>query len=288
MSDLPVPARRAVVVTGASSGIGRACARMLAQHGLRSFAGVRKEADAQGVRDEGVDGLEPVLLDVGDAESIAAAKAYVLERTGGALAGLVNNAGIVVAGPLELLPLDDLRRQLEINVIGQIAVCQAFLPALRAGGGRIAMMSSVGGKLVTPYMGPYCASKFALEALSDSLRRELRPWSIHVGVIEPGVVKTPIWNKGKDTLGAWRARFADDPGAAALYADKVEGMSDKVGQADSGGVPPEAVGEAVVHCLTARRPRVRYPVGLDAKMGVRIAAFVPDRIIDWAAGRVFK
>jgi NAD(P)-dependent dehydrogenase (short-subunit alcohol dehydrogenase family) len=277
-----------VVVTGASTGIGRACAQMLAKSGFETFAGVRKESDAQSVRDDGIDRLQPVTIDVGDPESITAAKAYVLDRTGGVLAGLVNNAGIVVAGPLELLPLEELRWQLEINVIGQLAVSQAFLPALRAGQGRIAMMSSVGGKITTPYMGPYCASKYALEALSDSLRRELRPWNIHVGIIEPGVVKTPIWNKGKDTLAVWRERLAKAPEAAALYADRLENMSDKVGQADKAGVPPEAVGKAVVHCLTARRPKVRYPVGLDAKVGVRIAAFVPDRIIDWAAGRLIK
>ena len=288
MTQAPVLARRAAVVTGASSGIGRACAQMLARAGFLTFAGVRKEADAQSVRDDAIDGLEPVLLDVGDPESIAAARDLVLGRTGGVLAGLVNNAGIVVAGPLELLPLDDLRRQLEINVIGQIAVSQAFLPAIRAGAGRIAMMSSIGGKITTPYMGPYCASKFALEALSDALRRELRPWKIHVGVIEPGVVKTPIWSKGKDTLTLWRERLAQDPAAASLYASRVEGMSDKIGQADSGGVGPEVVGKAVLHCLTARRPKIRYPVGIDAKAGVYVAALVPDRIIDWAAGRLIK
>src|SRR5688500_10451554 len=171
-----------VVVTGASSGIGEAPARMLAQRGLDVLAGVRKDADAErvgGLHDR----VEAVKVDVADEASVAA----LAERVGDAgLAGLVNNAGISVSGPLEFVPLEEWRRQLEVNVIGQVAVTQALLPALRRARGRIVNIGSVGGRVAIPLLSPYNASKFALEGITDSLRRELRPLGVHVAIVEPG------------------------------------------------------------------------------------------------------
>src|SRR5689334_6739039 len=179
---------RAILVTGASTGIGRATALELARRGATVYAGVRDPAAVDGL------GLTPVELDVTDAEQVAALSTR-LER----LDGLVNNAGIAVTGPLEHLPLDEVRRQLEVNALGQLAVTQACLPALRAARGRIVNMSSISGRVAFPMFGPYAASKFALEAFSDSLRRELRGSGVDVVVIEPGGVTTPIWERGLGT-----------------------------------------------------------------------------------------
>ena len=180
-----------VLVTGASSGIGLASALRLAGAGWRVYGGVRTAADADALRQHGI---EPVELDVTDAAQIDAATAAV----GPELDGLVDNAGIAVAAPLELVPLDELRRQLEVNVVGQIAVLQAVLPALRRARGRVVLMGSIGGRSALPFLGPYAASKHALEALADSLRVELRPFGLAVSIVEPGSIATPIWRKGAD------------------------------------------------------------------------------------------
>src|SRR5216684_7141096 len=181
-----------IVITGASTGIGEACALRLDGLGYRVFAGVRRFADGEALKKKSSDRLSPVMLDVTSEESITAAVRTVGDVP---LAGLVNNAGIVVAGPLELIPIAMWRKQLEVNVIGQVAVTQAFLPMLRAGCGRIVNMGSIAGRSALPFSGPYCASKFALEGLTDSLRMELRQFGISVSIIEPGAVKTPIWEK---------------------------------------------------------------------------------------------
>src|ERR687896_2441470 len=198
-----------VLVTGASSGIGGATVLHLRELGFDAVAAVRKDEDAERLAGRGV---RAVKLEVTDVDSIAAARDELGE---GPLAGLVNNAGIAVAAPLEFLPLDQLRRQLEVNLIGQLAVTQAFLPALRAGRGRIVNVSSIGGRVALPLVGAYNASKFGLEAVSDSLRRELLPQGVDVIVIEPGGVKTPIWKKGNELAG----EIAEDmpPDAERLY-----------------------------------------------------------------------
>ena len=185
-----------VVITGASTGIGEACALHLDQLGWRVFAGVRKDSDGEALQRKASPRLMPVRIDVTDAASIAGAREIVARELGDrGLDGLVNNAGVVVAGPLEFVPMDDLRRQLEINVIGQIAVTQAFLSFVRTARGRIVNIGSVSGKMATPFVGPYAASKFAMEALTDALRCELRPWGIQVSIVEPGSIATPIWEK---------------------------------------------------------------------------------------------
>lgn len=186
-------AGRAVVITGASTGIGKGCALALDKLGARVFAGVRKEADGAALQAEASERLTPVMLDVTDGDQIQAAVRLVQEGMGDAgVAGLINNAGIGVGGPLEFIDLDDLRWQMEVNVIGPMAMIRAFMPLIRQGKGRIVNISSIAGRSATPFMGPYSASKHALEALSDPLRVELRLWNIHVSLIEPGAVQTPI------------------------------------------------------------------------------------------------
>ena len=185
-----------IVITGASTGIGRATVLHLDRLGYRVFAGVRREADADALRNESSDRLTPVFLDVTNIGSIeAAAKTVSAEVGERGLAGLVNNAGVSLGGPLEFVPLDELRRQLEVNTIGPIAVTQHFLPLVRQGRGRIVFVSSINGRISAPTHGPYSASKFALEALADALRMELTPSGIHVSVIEPGAIKASIWEK---------------------------------------------------------------------------------------------
>jgi NAD(P)-dependent dehydrogenase (short-subunit alcohol dehydrogenase family) len=274
----------AIVVTGASTGIGYACARLLDAHGYAVFAGMRRDVDAARLREGASERLHPLMLDVTDSASIATAAAEVAAAVGASgLHGLVNNAGIAVAGPLEFLPLSELRHQLEVNVIGQVAVTQAFLPLLRQGHGRIVNIGSIGGKLAGPMLGAYNASKFALEGLTDALRRELRPWNIPVAIVEPGTTATPIWQK---SLAAGDSLAADlPPQTMELYGRAIEGAR-RVARhnAKGGGTPPDAVAQAVLHALTAPRPRTRYPVGREARIGAILARLLPDRTLDRLLG----
>lgn len=270
---------RTVLITGASTGIGRATALHLDRLGWTVYAGVRKETDAESLRAASAGRLIPVRLDVTDAPSIAAAAETIGGGDGGAgLRGLVNNAGIAVAAPVEFLPLDQLRRQLEVNLVGQVAVTQAVLPLLRAGRGRVVNMSSIGGRLASPMMAPYNASKFALEALTDVLRLELRPWGIDVVAIEPGAIATPIWEK---SVAAADHMLPSLPVAAQeLYGPAIEAARRWAARQAAAGIPPEAVARAVARALTARRPRTRYAVGRDAQVGVLLARLLPDRLRD--------
>jgi NAD(P)-dependent dehydrogenase (short-subunit alcohol dehydrogenase family) len=267
-----------VLVTGASTGIGEATVHHLKALGFDPVGAVRKDEDAE--RLEG-GGIRTVRIDVTDAGQIAAAR----EELGDvALAGLVNNAGIAVAAPLEFLPMAKLRQQLEINLIGQAAVTQAFLPALRRARGRIVNVSSIGGRVGLPLVSAYNASKFGLEGLSDSLRRELRPHGVDVILIEPGGVKTPIWSKGRD--------LADDmledapPEAERLYGRMVQRMREETAKIEAErGLEPSEVAEVIGKALTAERPRTRYVVGSDAKLRARMARVLPDRVMDRLIGR---
>ena len=260
---------RSVLVTGASSGIGHACAVRLARTGWKVYGGVRAAEDASMLREHGV---EPVELDVTDARQIAAAAAVV----GAELHGLVDNAGIAVAAPLELVPLAELRRQLEVNVVGQVAVLQAVLPALRRAGGRVVLMGSVGGRSALPFLGPYAASKHALEALADVLRVELAPWGIAVSLVEPASVKTAIWVKGAEHADAMREGVA--AGAHELYAARMERFRAVVLKRGP-GIDADVVATAVEHALTATRPKARYLVGRDAHLRVWIER-LPTRLRD--------
>jgi NAD(P)-dependent dehydrogenase (short-subunit alcohol dehydrogenase family) len=269
----------AVVITGASTGIGAACALDLAARGWRVFAGVRKSADGDAMRAKSPDGVEPVLLDVTDPLSIGHAARFVTDAVGPAgLAGLVNNAGMAVTGPLEALPIAALRNQFEVNVFGQIAVTQAFLPLVRQCRGRIVNMGSIAGRATTPMMGPYCASKFALESLTDALRLELQPWGIHVSIIEPGAIATPLWDKSKRASVELEAATAAD--MVQKYAEVAARIREAVAEAEQRAISPDAVVKAVRHALTAPRPRTRYLVGNDATIRALMQKLLPDRLHD--------
>jgi NAD(P)-dependent dehydrogenase (short-subunit alcohol dehydrogenase family) len=260
-----------VLVTGASSGIGEACALRLARNGWRVLAGVRRAGDAPG-------GTEELLLDVTDAEQVRAAAATVEE-----LDALVNNAGIAVASPLEAIPLDELRRQLDVNVVGQVAVTQGLLPQLRRARGRVVFVGSIAGRSALPFLGPYAASKHALEAIADAMRIELSPWAVHVSIVEPGTIATPIWSKGAALADEIQARV---PSATlGLYRDRMDAFRRAAAAAGRRGIPPDRVAEVVERALTASRPKTRYLVGRDAKLR---AAFecLPDRWRDRVYERV--
>jgi NAD(P)-dependent dehydrogenase (short-subunit alcohol dehydrogenase family) len=270
-----------VVVTGASTGIGRACALHLAASGFDVLAGVRKDADGERLREAaGSNGsLTPLRLDVTDADSVRGAGATVEERTGArGLAGLVNNAGVGAGGPLEFIPLDDIRRHFEVNLIGQIAVTQAMLGSLRKRKGRIVNMGSVGGRTPAPFVGPYSASKAALRATSESLRRELRPWGIWVATVQPGSIATPIWDKGAATAQEMRGRLPE--GTGALYGDVLDGAAATTEKMAAAGIPPDKVARVVEHALTSRRPRRDYIVGRDARMQIALDRVLPTRVFD--------
>ncbi len=281
--DQSLRGRPAVVITGASTGIGAASAVELAHRGFRVFAGVRRPCDGERLKDRAPT-IVPLLLDVTDAGQIAAAAETVGRAVGEAgLAGLLNNAGIVVAGPLEILPLDQLRLQLEVNVIGQIAVTQALLPFLRKARGRIVNMGSFNGRIAAPYLAPYAASKHALEALSDALRLELRAWGIRVSVIEPGGTTTPIWDKSLAAADA-SADEANNEGLG-LYKRDLDAMRQATRKLAEAALPVDTVVRCVVHALTARHPWARYPVGLKVNLLFRARKWIPDRIWDWIIER---
>jgi NAD(P)-dependent dehydrogenase (short-subunit alcohol dehydrogenase family) len=269
-----------MVITGASSGIGEACALELDRRGFHVFAGVRTESAAGKLRAKASGRLTPVLLDVTDSASISAAAATVSAAVGEAgIAGLVNNAGIAVAGPLELLPIDALRQQFEVNVVGQVAVTQTFLPLLRLACGRVVNISSVSGGLSAPYLGAYCASKFALEAITDALRLELRAWGIGVSSVEPGPIATPIWEKSTHTGDQMTERVA--PNRLAMYEADLAALRKSVGRSAKTASPVDRVVRAVVHALTARRPKTRYFLGWGVRVCFKGMKMLPDRVRDW-------
>ena len=276
-----------VVITGASTGIGEACALHLDQLGWRVFAGVRKDADGEALQRKASPRLMPVRIDVTDAASIAAAREVVARELGDrGLDGVVNNAGVVVAGPLEFVQIDDLRRQLEINVIGQIAVTQAFLSLVRSARGRIVNIGSVSGKMATPFVGPYAASKFAMEALTDALRCELRPWGIQVSIVEPGSIATPIWEKTQADGDAMEAQLSTD--GHKLYDPAIKALRAAADELAKKGIPPVEVAKAVTHALTAKKSKTRYLVGSDARLQATLARVAPDRVRDSLVLRQLK
>jgi NAD(P)-dependent dehydrogenase (short-subunit alcohol dehydrogenase family) len=266
----------AILITGASTGIGRSCALHMDRLGHRVFAGVRKESDGRALQGEASERLMPITLDVTRSDQIAEAATLVEQALGDApLWGLVNNAGIGVGGPLEYVPLDDLRWQFEVNVFGQVAVTQAFLPLMRKGdGGRIVNMGSISGKITTPLMGPYCSSKHALESISDAFRMELRPWNIWCCVVEPGQIQTPIWDKAKESSSEMRDKLPSV--AQEQYNDGILAIEKAIENGANINVPAEKVAKAVAHALTARRPKTRYVVGTDATTGAFLRWLLSD------------
>ncbi len=278
---------RSVLVTGASTGIGRATALRLDAGGWRVFAGVRREADAESLSEAGSDRLVPVMLDVTDAAQIAAAAAQIAATSDGAgLDGLVNNAGVAIPGPLETLSIEDFRRQIEINLTGQVAVTQALLPLVRKAHGRVVFISSIGGRIAFPLAGAYHAAKFGVEAVGDVFRQELRPWDISVSIVEPGSIDTPIWERGEreaETIGD-RAHSDQE----ALYGKAIAGYRKVVKSLAERGIPPEKVAEVVEHALSASRPRTRYLVGRDAKIQARLKIVTPAPVWDRIVARMMS
>lgn len=270
---------RSVVVTGASTGIGWGCVKTLAAQGFHLFGGLRKQADADRLSAEFGDRFTPLLFDVTDAAAVASASKSVRERLAGTpLFGLVNNAGIANPGPLLHIDIDFFRKQLEVNVTGQLIVTQAFAPLLGASPetrtktpGRIVMMSSVGGKVGMPFVGPYNTSKFALEGLSESLRRELILYGVDVIVIAPGAIATPIWDKA-DALDV--SAYASTPYGPSV--DKVKSYMTEMGRK---GLPPEKIGQTVLTALTSAKPKTRYVVTPDP-MGNWLSLHMPKRMVD--------
>ena len=268
----------AVVITGASTGIGRSCALRLDRAGFDVFAGVRKPEDGEALVAAASDRLRPLAIDVTDAGSIAAAATEIEEATGGRLAGLVNNAGIALAGPIEGVALDELRRQFEVNVFGQVAVTQALLSMVRAAKGRVVFMSSVGGRNALPYISPYSSSKHAIEAIGDALRIEMRPFGVEVAIVEPGSVATPIWEKSGSEAATAREEYGQE--IEALYGERMDHMESLAEKTGARGVDPEEVAQAVEHALTAGKPKTRYVVGREAKIQLKVAAALPRRAMD--------
>jgi NAD(P)-dependent dehydrogenase (short-subunit alcohol dehydrogenase family) len=273
---------RSVLVTGASTGIGRATALRLDGSGWKVFAGLRKEKDADGLRAEASPNLVPVILDVTEPEQIAAAAERIDRESDGGLQGLVNNAGVAVPGPLETIPLDDLRHQLEVNLVAYVAVTQAMLPQIRRAEGRVVFLASIGGRIAFPFGGPYHASKFATEAIGDVFRQELRPWGIEVAIIEPGSIDTPIWERGQEKADEVEAK---SPQTNLLYGAAIDRFRKVIEETAERGIPPEKVAKAIAHALESKRPKTRYLVGLDAKIQARIQPLIPTRLFDRIVAR---
>jgi len=274
---------KSVLVTGSSSGIGRATVERLARDGWKVFAAVRDPADAPAAG-VGAGEVVPIVLDVTEAISLAAAATEVREATGGSLDALVSNAGIPVGGALEAVEPEQLREILDVNVIGAVAVAQVLLPQLRAARGRILIVGSLGGRVAFPFAGPYHASKYALEGLADSLRAELRPQGVTVGLIEPGPVATPIWEKARRQVAAQRAAL--DGERRELYDERLRGFEDSLRSAEEKGEPPSEVAEKIASALA--RGGARYPVGRGARTLATLRPLLPDPVFDRLAGLVSR
>jgi NAD(P)-dependent dehydrogenase (short-subunit alcohol dehydrogenase family) len=267
-----------VLVTGAGRGIGKSIVAHLAGRGWDVIAGVRSERDAAAVNALDPQRISSVILDVADAGHIARLDASLPER----LDAVVNNAGVVVSGPMETVSPEGWREQLEINVIGQLAVTQAVLPRLRKSRGRVVFISSVNGRLAMSMIGAYCASKFALEAAADALRMELRPWHIGVAIVEPAQTDTDMWRTANDMVEQTEASLTAEQ--RDLYAKHIAGMKKMIPLSQKMAVSTEKVSAVVEEALTARRPRARYVVGAGPKLQVALMTNLPA----WARDRVLR
>jgi NAD(P)-dependent dehydrogenase (short-subunit alcohol dehydrogenase family) len=270
-----------VLLSGASSGIGRATAERMGRAGWRVLAGARRDEDLAELA--ALPGTEPLRLDVTSDADVAAA---ATERIGERLDALVNNAGIAVTGPVEGLPISAWRDQLEVNLLGQVRLTQAVIPALVAARGRVVNMSSIGGRMALPLFGPYAASKYALEAMGDALRRELRPHGVHVVAIEPGAIATPIWAKGIAEAERHLAELGEAP--RRRYEGLIAAVRRQAERAAVEGLHPDEVASVVETALTTRRPRTRYVVGREARVQAVMARVLPDRAVDALVGRALR
>jgi NAD(P)-dependent dehydrogenase (short-subunit alcohol dehydrogenase family) len=266
---------KTIVITGTSSGIGKACALHLAKEGFNVYAGVRKQADGDNLKNEASDRLTPIILDVADENSIIKAASIIEKETDGNLFGLINNAGIGRGGALEVTPIAEIRKLMEINVIGLLAVTQTFIPMLRKSKGRIINIGSTSSMLAIPGASVYCASKFAVRAITDSLRVELKPFGMSVILVAPGAVESEIWKKGKAYKNEMRKNVK--PEIARLYVTLIkfgDKMNDEIKK-----IPADEVAKAVAHAFTSKKPKRYYIVGNDAK-GAAKAAKLPKGLMD--------
>jgi NAD(P)-dependent dehydrogenase (short-subunit alcohol dehydrogenase family) len=264
------------VITGASTGIGAATARELAQRGFHVLAGVRRDRDADAIRGPRI---EPVFIDITRPDHIQALAARVHgDPQGRAVRALVNNAGVGVNVPVEAFPIDEWRNLFEVNLFGQIAVTQALLPSLIDSRGRVVNVSSVGGKVAMATYGPYAATKFALEAVSDSLRRELAPLGVRVVVIEPGAVVTEML--GRAGAAARERASVMTPEQSQRYGGLVHAIAAQAASSAKSGMPAEAAAKVIAKAVTTAKPRTRYIVGRDAALITRLTRFLPDRTLD--------
>jgi NAD(P)-dependent dehydrogenase (short-subunit alcohol dehydrogenase family) len=265
-----------ILISGTSTGMGAAAARELTGRGYHVLAGVRRERDAEALR---APGLEPVLLDVTDPGQIEAVACRIAaDPARRLLRAVINNAGIAINAPVELLPMDEWRRQFDVNFFGHVAVTKAVLPALHASSGRVVNISSVGGKVAMPTYGAYAGAKFAMEAMSDALRRELAPHGVQVVVVEPGGVRTEMTGHGieraNDTIAAM------SPAEHGRYGGLLQAIINQATAFTASGLPAEAAGRIIADAATVRRPRARYTVGRDAAVLTRLSRLLPDRVLD--------
>lgn len=268
-----------VLVTGASRGIGRATVERLARAGWTVLAGVRQESDGAALVTALGDRVRFVTLDITDDAQVR----DLAGQLGDSLDAVVNNAGVVVGGPVEALSLDELRRQLDVNVVGQVAVTQTVLPLLRRSRGRIVFVSSLSGRIVTPMTGAYNASKFAIEAIADALRMELWPWGISVSVVEPAQTDTDMWRKADLQLEETLSSVNEEQ--RTLYAQHIEGMRKSIPKSQAMAASPDGVAESIERALTDRRPKPRYIVGTGPRVQYNIARLMPTAVLDSAIRR---
>jgi NAD(P)-dependent dehydrogenase (short-subunit alcohol dehydrogenase family) len=273
----PSEIREMAVITGASTGIGAATARELARRGFHVLAGIRRDRDADAIR---APGIEPVMLDITNPDHIEALVTRLnQDPQGRAVRALVNNAAIQANVPVEAFAIDEWRRMFEVNLFGHIAVTQALLPALICSKGRVVNISSVGGRIAMATYGPYAGTKFALEAVSDSLRRELAPFGVQVVVVEPGAVRTEML--GRAIATARELLSAMTPEQSERYSGLVQAVNAQAVSSTRSGLPADAAAQLIVKAVTARKPRTRYTVGRDAALLTRLARIMPDRVLDF-------
>lgn len=271
-----------LLISGASTGIGRAIAIHMARRGVTVWAGVRSDKAYESLKKTNVRGLNPVLLDVTDSESVAQAVREV-RKTSGMLHALINNAGIATGGPIEALSMHEWRKQFDVNFFGMVELTKACLPLLRESKGRIVQMSSISGRVASPFLGPYAASKFALESFSDSLRRELHSHGVKVSVIEPGPIDTPIWRKSMNENIALSKNYP--PEVLEVYGPAITKFFKEMENVETSAAPVSLVVKAVEHALTSRRPRTRYPVGRGIGLTSALSGVLPDVWIDQLLSR---
>ena len=281
---MPPTGGGAVFITGTSTGIGEATAIHLAEQGFQVFAGVRRPQDGANLESRVAGELSPVIIEITDEASVAAAAGSVAEAVGErGLLGLVNNAGGVVPGPLEFQPLASFRAQLEMNLVGPLAVTQAFLPLIRRGAGRIVNVGSIGGRIALPLHGAYSASKFGMEALSDALRLELREWRIPVSLVDPGPTQSAIFGKTIAAIDAMEAGLGERE--RELYGEQIAAVRRLVEKSAEDPAPAEVLAKTIARALTTATPRSRYLAGKGANATALIARTLPDRLKDRAVAR---